>query len=97
MTGEPKGRPGRHFTETARAALAELRRRARESPKVKPTLEVFVTRVPGSNAYRWEIRQFGGVVFERGQESFATLAEAQADGERALADRLSATSDARLP
>ena len=93
MTGSPEKEVGRHFTKKAREALAEARRRARENPVVRETVEVFLTRVPGGKLYGWEIRQFGGVVIEKGQESFATSAEAQADGGRALADRFWATPD----
>ena len=97
MTGPSRGKPGRHFTERARAALIETRRRARENPVVRETVGVFVLRIPGGNFYEWEIRQFGGIVLKRGQGGFATPAEAQADGARALADRTSASSDARNP
>ena len=97
VTGEPKGRPGRHFTERARAALAELRRHARENPVVRETVGVFVTRITGGNLFGWEIRQFGGVVLDRGEGSFATPAAAHAAGERALADRTSASTDADSP
>ena len=78
-------------------ALAEARQRAKENPAVKETIGIFVTRVSDGKSYGWEIRQFGGVVLEKGSGSFATPAEAQADGARALADRFPATSDVRLP
>ena len=88
---------GRRFTEKARMALAEARQRAKEAPAPQETVEVFVTRIPGGTLYGWEIRQFGGVLLERAQGSFAPPSEAQADGGRALAGRFPATSDVRLP
>lgn len=97
MTGPSEKEVGRRITEKARAARAEALRRARENPVPKETIGVFVTRVPGGNHYGWEIRQFGGVVLERGPGTFATSAEAQADGERALADRFPGTSGVPVP
>ena len=80
----------------ARAAMAEARQRAKEAPAARETVEVFVTRVSGGS-YGWEIRQFGGVVLEKGAGSFATPAEAKADGARALASRFPGTSDGGAP
>ena len=88
---------GRRHSKKARAALAEARQRAKKAPAFRETVKVFVIRVPGGKLYGWEIRQFGGVVLETGQESFATSTEAQADGARALAGRFSATSDETSP
>ena len=88
---------GRRITKKARAALTEARQRARENPPVEEDVKVFVTRIPGGPLYGWEIRQFGGVVLEKGLGSFATSAEAQADGVRALAGRFPTTSDVPLP
>lgn len=84
-------------TKKARAALAEARQRAKENPAPQESVKVFVLRIPGGNLYEWEIRQFGGVVLERAQKSFATPAQAQADGTRALAGRFPGTSDRRAP
>jgi hypothetical protein len=95
MTGSSKKEVGRYFTEKARVALAEARRRAKETPVLRETVEVFVTRISGSS-YGWEIRQFGGVELERAQETFSTPAEAQAAGGRALAGRFPAKPDGRL-
>jgi hypothetical protein len=97
LTGQPEKEGGRRITEKARAARAEALRRARDNPVPKETIGVFVTRIPGGNLYGWEIRQFGGVVIEKGQGSFATSAEAQADGERALAGRFPGTSGVPVP
>ena len=96
MTGSSE-KEGRCRSKKARTALAEARQRAKEAPALRETLKVFVIRSPGGKLYGWEIRQFGGVVIEKGQESFATSAEAQADGARALAGRFSATSDETSP
>ena len=97
MTGPSEKEVGRRITKKARMALAEVRERAKEVPAPRETVEVFVTRIPGGTLYGWEIRQFGGVLLERAQGSFATPAEAQADGGRALAGRFPGTSDVRLP
>jgi hypothetical protein len=96
VTGPSEKEIGRQTTNKARAALAEARQRAKDSPSDKKALKVFVTRVSGVS-YGWEIRQFGGILLEKGLGSFATAAEAQADGGRVLASRFSATSDARTP
>ena len=97
VTGPSEKEIGRRFTKKARMALAEARQRAKEAPAPQETVEVFVTRIPGGTLYGWEIRQYGGVVLEKGPGSFTTSAEAQADGRRALAGRFPATSDVRLP
>jgi hypothetical protein len=97
VTGRSEKEVGRRITEKAREARAEALRRARENPVPKETIEVFVTRISDGNLYGWEIRQFGGIVLERAQKSFATHAEAQADGTRALAGRFPGTSDGRAP
>ena len=96
MTGSSE-KEGRCRSKKARAALAEARQRAKEAPASQETVQVFVTRIPGGALYGWEIRQFGGIVLKRGPGSFATPAEAQADGARALAGRFSATSDETSP
>lgn len=95
MIEKPKDKRGRRITEKTRAALAESRRRARENSVARATVGVFVTRLTGGRLFRWEIRQFGGILLESGQEGFATSAKAQAAGERVLADRTSAISDER--
>ena len=97
MTGQSEKDVGRHLTKEARAALAEARQRARENPVARETARVFVTRVQGGKLYGWEIRQYGGIVLEKGLGSFATPAEAQADGARALAGRFPTTPDVPLP
>jgi hypothetical protein len=95
VTGPSRKGAGGHSIRKARAALAEARQRAKEAPPVEEDVKVFVTRIPGGPLYGWEIRQFGGVVLERGQGSFATSAEAQTDGARALAGRFLGTSNER--
>lgn len=97
MTDLPREGRKPHFTDRARAALAEARRRARENPVLKATIGVFVTRVSDGRFFGWEIRQFGGIVLEKGPGTFATSAEAQADGERALAGRFPTASDQGAP
>ena len=97
MTGQSEKDVGRHLTKKARAALAEARRRASENSVARETVGVFVTLIPGGALYGWEIRQFGGIVLDKGLGSFATSPEAQADGERALAGRFPGTSDVPSP
>ena len=97
MTDPSEKGAGSHPIRKARAALAEARQRAKEALPVEEDVKVFVTRIPDGPLYGWEIRQFGGVVLERAQGSFATPAEAQADGARALAGRFPGTSDGRVP
>ena len=97
MTGPSEKKIGRHIAKEARAALAEARQRARENPVAPETAKVFVTRVPDGTLYGWEIRQYGGIVLEKGLGSFATPAEAQADGAHALAGRFPTTSDQDAP
>lgn len=77
----------RHFTEAARAAAAEARRRKREAALPKDVPEVFVVRLPSQRlTYGWEIRRFGAVIIEKGQVEHPTMSEARAAGERALSD-----------
>jgi hypothetical protein len=97
VTGPSAKRGGGPSIKKARAALAEARQRAKEASPVEEDVKVFVTRIPGGNLYGWEIRQFGGVVLERGQGAFATPSEAQADGARVMANRFSAPSDRGAP
>ena len=76
----------RHFTEAARLAAKEARRRKKEEKVERDLPEVFVVRKDGDQrAFRWEIRLFGGVILSRSPAEFATIASAQADGTAALA------------
>ncbi len=75
----------RHFTEAARAAAKEARRRKKEEKIERDLPEVFVVRPKEDcRAFRWEIRLFGGVILSRSQEDFDTVASARADGLMAL-------------
>ena len=79
----------RHFTEAARLAAKEARRRRREEKVDGDLPEVFVVRKGGDQrAFGWEIRRFGGVILIRSPAAFATIASAQADGTAALAQVL---------
>jgi hypothetical protein len=63
----------------ARAASAAARKR--EAPPIdRPA--VFVVR--DDHAFRWEIRQFGGVVLMRGENGFDLVSEARCAGEAEL-------------
>ncbi|WP_237482956.1 hypothetical protein [Lichenibacterium dinghuense] len=70
----PLTRPTRrHFTEAARAAAIEARRRKREAALPRDTLEVFVVRRPtGGLEYGWEIRRFGALVFDKSLKDYST-------------------------
>ena len=96
VTGPSEKEIGRRITKKARMALAEARQRAKEAPAPQETVEAFVIRISGGTLYGWEIRQFGGIVLEKGPGSFATPVEAQADGARALAGRFLAKPNGHL-
>lgn len=71
----------RHFTEAARAAAAEARRRKREEALPRETPEVFVVRQPQANLqFMWEIRRFGAVVLGRGEVGYANPRAARSAG-----------------
>lgn len=75
----------RHFTQAARAAALESRRRKREQ-KVQPDLpEVFVVRrAENERRFEWQIRRFGGVTLDRSSEMFDSVQAAQIAGRQAL-------------
>lgn len=76
----------RHFTDAARAAAVEARRRKRETAIPRQTPEVYVVRVPGACLqFGWEIRRFGAVVLERAETSYPTMQAARTAGETTLA------------
>lgn len=84
----PLSKPtGRHFTEAARAAAIEGRRRkAAEAAAVPRDMpEVYVVRLQGAHLrFEWEIRRFGAVVLDRSITSYPTMQEARSAGEAAL-------------
>lgn len=71
------------FTEAARKAAIIARKAKAEIPRHFGLPELFVVRV-GGRTFTWELRQFGGVLLERGIEAFASQALARADGEAVL-------------
>lgn len=77
-------RPRPHFTSAARQAALEARAARRAEPDRFGLPEVFVVKAD-ERTFTWEIRRFGGLLLQRGAESFANQAMARADGEVALA------------
>lgn len=76
----------RHFTDAARAAAVEARRRKRETAVPRETPEIYVVRLPGAHLrFSWEIRRFGAVVLEKAETSYPTMQDARAAGETILA------------
>ncbi len=77
----------RRFSEAARAAAMEARRRKREEAVPLDTPEVFVVRRPDAGlGYGWEIRRFGGVVIDREDVGYSTPGAARSAGVQALSD-----------
>lgn len=75
----------RHFTDAARAAAKEARRRKKEMQSDPNRPEIFVARAgPESRCFVWEIRRFGGVLLDRGTAPYDDAAEARSAGKRAL-------------
>ena len=75
----------RHFTDAARAAALEARRRKREAAIPRGTPEVFVVRLPGASLlFGWEIRRFGAVVLDRSRADYPTMRDAYVAGREAL-------------
>ncbi|HEX4768233.1 MAG TPA: hypothetical protein VH414_18355 [Lichenihabitans sp.] len=75
----------RKFSQAARAAAAEARRRrtAERGPIDEPGL--FVVRDERlQRDFRWEIRKYGGVVVEMSAETFDSPRHARSLGEKAL-------------
>ena len=85
MPSPPKS--ARRFTEAARLAAAEARRAKREGPDTFGLPELFTVK-DGNRGFTWELRRFGGLVLQRGSETFPNAATARADGEDALATLL---------
>lgn len=84
MIDQPRS-PGRHFTDAARAAGLEARRRKAKPPALKGVPEVFAVHLPSAaKTFSWEIRRFGSLVLERGIDRFATVGEARVAGEAAM-------------
>ena len=76
------------FSDAARAAAIEARRRKREQAVPLGTPEVFVVRRPDAClGYGWEIRRFGAVVLDRSVTDYSTLQGARSAGEAALTGR----------
>ena len=75
----------RHFTEAARAAAAEARRRKREQPVAKDCPEVFAVRLaPPSVQFGWEIRRYGAIILDRSSTAYASASAAWSAGAQAL-------------
>lgn len=72
----------RHSTEAARAASIAVRKAKAAGTVGLPELFIVKAEDP---TFTWELRRFGGVVLQRGAESFATVALARSAGEAALA------------
>ena len=78
----------RHFTDAARAAAAETKRRKRETALPRGVPEVFVVRRPIANlVFGWEIRRFGAVVLDKSRADYPTMQGARSAGEAALSSR----------
>lgn len=78
---------GRSFTDAARAAALEARRRKREQALPRGIPEVFVVRgAVAGLGYGWEIRRFGGVVLETAQTGYSTMQGARSAGHVALSN-----------
>ncbi|MBE7190301.1 hypothetical protein [Jatrophihabitans endophyticus] len=85
MTMVPVNPSRRYFTETARAAAAEARRRKRDEALPPGTPEVYAIRLSDRHLrFGWEIRRFGGIVLHRGETGYASPAAARSAGLRAL-------------
>lgn len=75
----------RHFTDAARLAAKEARRRKKEMQADPNRPEIFVARAgPESRGFVWEIRRFGGVLLDRATAPYDDAAEARSAGKRAL-------------
>ena len=75
----------RHFTEAARAAAAEARRRKREHPVAKDCPEIFAVRlVAPSIEFGWEIRRYGAIILDKSSMGYPTASAALSAGEPAL-------------
>ena len=92
MNADDGMRRGRFFTATARAAARETRHRKRAASRMHDGRDVFVIRHGTENlTFGWEIRQYGGIVIQRGEAFHESAAAARAEGETALA-RLTAST-----
>ena len=80
---EPFRKSNRHFTEAALRAARAARAAKRAEADHFGEPELYITRA-GDKAFTWELRRFGGVVLQRGEEPFITRAEAEAAGAAAL-------------
>ena len=80
---EPFRKSNRHFTEAARQAAMAARAAKKAEPDHFGEPELYIIRA-GDKAFTWELRRFGGVVLGRGEQPFATRAEAEAAGAAAL-------------
>ena len=75
----------RRFTDAARAAAVEARRRKREAAVPRETPEVYVVRLPGAHLqFGWEIRRFGALVIEKGATRHLTTRDARLAGQVVL-------------
>ena len=75
----------RRFTDAARAAALEARRRKREQALPRGIPEVFVVRGPAvSLGYGWEIRRFGRAVLDRSPTTYSPMPWPPSAGHSAL-------------
>ena len=72
------------FTSAALEAAAKARAAKRETPDRFGVPELFIVKAD-DHAFTWELRRFGGLLLQRGSDSFASQALARAGGEMALA------------
>ncbi|MGI3903079.1 MAG: hypothetical protein ACRYGP_30475 [Janthinobacterium lividum] len=76
----------RSFTDAARAAAAAARQAKKLLPKTDG-FEVFAVRAAcDEKMFLWEIRKFGGLVADRGDQLFPTAPKALEAGQSRIAD-----------
>lgn len=75
----------RHFTDAARAAAREARKRKAMLTEDPNRPEVFVVRgIEDERRFEWQIRTFGGVVLDCSRVRYDTIQAAQVAGRQAL-------------
>ncbi len=76
----------RSFTDAARAGAAAARQAKALLPK-PDEFEVFAVRATADERmFSWEIRKFGGLVVDRGDQLFLTAPQAMEAGQGKIAD-----------
>lgn len=63
---------------------AVMERNRTAPPLIDETLEIFVMRV-SNRAFKWQVRRFGAIVVQEGQQTYSTAELARQAGEAALA------------